>query len=422
MSKSWVARLVVFVAFLDLFAQLPIVATYARQLGAGPMETAIAVASYDAANLLGNVAAGFVLLGLGKYRTLVVGLAVSGVALATYGLVAVPWQFGLVRAVHGLGQAVLSPGAFTLLSDSVPPGRRAQAMGTAGAFIAIAAVIGPPLSGIVAARLDPAAVFAGIAGLMLAMAALVGVFTRKGDPSEAKEAMRGVRPASLASVLRRPELVVAYAACLAWTAGIGTLVVHLPLLLESRGVGAGMRGTAFGVYALVALVLFARPAPWFANRFGRLRALAVGLALIAAALFGLAVAGTIATVYVAMATFGCGFGLLFPAVTAYIADQTAPNERGLAFGIFYAAYSLGVVVGAVGSGQLAATLGTATVAPFVAFGAVALAVGGLVALRSAAPVIDEATVAPNPPSSLPTREGGAGRGASRVGASPPGAW
>jgi len=375
MSGTWAARLVVFDAFFDLFAQLPIVAPFARQLGADPLVTSITVASYDASNLFGNLAAGFVLLGLGKQRTLVIGLLVSGTALAMYGIVDSPLQFGVIRAVHGLGQAVLSPGAFTLLSDSVTPGRRAQAMGTAAAFIAIAAVIGPPLSGIVASRTEPSYVFAGVASLMVVAAVVVSITARgldRGVPEGGSE--RQVRDGSFLAVLLRPQLVVAYVSCLAWTAGIGTLVVHLPLLLEARGVPASARGSAFGVYALVALVLFARPAPWLVDRFGRLRTLGVGLGLIGASLVSLAFASGTSEVYLAMATFGCGFGLLFPAVTAYLADQTLPGERGVAYGVFYAAYSLGVVVGEIGSGQLAQTLGPTTVAPFWAFGIVALAV------------------------------------------------
>lgn len=387
MSGPWAARLVVFVAFFDLFAQLPIVAPFARQLGADPLVTSITVASYDASNLLGNLAAGFVLLGLGKQRTLVIGLLVSGMALALYGIVDTPLQFGVIRAVHGLGQAVLSPGAFTLLSDSVTAGRRAQAMGTAAAFIAIAAVIGPPLSGIVATRTDPGYVFAGVAVLMVVAAAVIAVFARGIDgEAPVESAGRQVRDGSFLAVLLRPQLVVAYVSCLAWTAGIGTLVVHLPLLLEARGVPASARGSAFGVYALVALVLFARPAPWLIDRFGRLRTLGVGLGLIGVSLVSLAFASGTGEVYGSMALFGCGFGLLFPAATAYLADQTVPGERGVAYGVFYAAYSLGVVVGEVGSGQLAQTLGATTVAPFWAFGSVALAVAAWVAVLAMRPV------------------------------------
>jgi MFS family permease len=140
------------------------------------------------------------------------------------------------------------------------------------------------------------------------------------------------------------------------------------------------------VYALVALVLFARPAPWLIDRFGRLRTLSVGVGLIGASLVALGFSGTTDEVYGAMALFGCGFGLLFPAVTAYLADQTAPGERGVAYGVFYAAYSLGVVVGEVGSGQLAQSFGATTVAPFWAFGSVALAVAAWVAVLAFRPV------------------------------------
>jgi MFS family permease len=110
--------------------------------------------------------------------------------------------------------------------------------------------------------------------------------------------------------------------------------------------------------------------------------------LIGISLLGLALTTTTAGVYGAMALFGSGFGLLFPAVTSYIADHSSPSERGMAYGVFYAAYSLGVVAGEVGSGQLAEVFGAATVAPFVAFGCLALFVTPWVVMvnRRVAPV------------------------------------
>lgn len=396
MSTAFIARLVVFVAFFDLFCQLPIIAPFARQLGADPLATSVMVASYDAANLIGNIAAGFVLVWYGRERSLVAGLMVSGAALAAYGFATGPWEFGLIRAFHGLGQAVLSPGAFTLLSDSVPVGKRAQAMGSAGAFIAVAAVAGPPVAGIVASRFGAVSVFQGVSLAMVLVAVFVALIARR-RPSVTSvqlEPQQVPNPASLLTVLLRPQLLVAYVACLSWTAGIGTLVVHLPLLLETRGVSASVRGSAFGVYALVALVLLARPAPMLINRFGRLRVLSVGLMLIGISLFGLAIASSTAGIYGAMALFGFGFGLLFPAATAYLADQSNPQERGLAYGVFYAAYSLGVVVGEVGSGQLAEAFGIDTVLPFIAFGALAVMVAGWVAVVSVRTSVQSAAAVP----------------------------
>ncbi len=389
MTGSGVARLVVFVAFFDLFCQFPLIAPFARQLGAEPLVASVTVATYNVANLVGNLAAGFVLVGIGRQRTLVGGLLASAIALALYGVVSEPWQFGAVRALHGFGQAVLSPGAFTLLSDSVAPARRAQAMGTAGGFIAIAAVIGPAVAGIAGTAFGSVVMFQAVAGLMIATSAVVAFLGRNVEASAvARERTTDAVKVSVSAILRRPQLIVANIACLVWTAGIGTLVVHLPLLLETRGASASVRGTAFSVYALVSLLLFARPSPWLVNRFGRLPALAGGLSLIGVSLLALAVTSTTVGVYGAMALFGSGFGLLFPAVTSYIADHSSTAERGMAYGAFYAAYSLGVVAGEIGSGQLAEVFGAATVAPFIAFGCLALFVTPWIVMvnRRVAPV------------------------------------
>jgi MFS family permease len=383
-STVWAARLVVFASFLDLFSQFPVVAPYARSLGAGPVEVALVVASYDAANLVGNLGAGFLLDGFGRKRSLVGGLLVAAGALLLYGLAATPLQLALLRSVHGLAQAILAPGAFAVISDAVPARRRAPAMGSAGVFIAAAAVAGPPLAGIVADRSGPQAVFAAVAAV-LAVVALI-VFRLPAAPllEGAPGRLRGA-DAVRALLVRRP-LLAAYGAALAWTVGIGTLVVHLPLVLEAWGAPASVRGGAFGVYALVALLAMAGPAPYLANRLGRYPPLAGGLGLVGAALLLLAVGESVGAVYGAMAVFGLGFGLLFPAATALVADASLPGERGLAYGIYYAAYSLGVVAGGLLSGLLSgllgglpgglpgAALGPASGAPFLVAGLLALAV------------------------------------------------
>ena len=108
--------------------------------------------------------------------------------------------------------------------------------------------------------------------------------------------------------------------------------------------------------------------------------LARGLALVGFALLTLGLSSLLSAtglpsasnVYGGMALFGLGFGILFPAVTALVADATRPHERGAAYGIFYAAYSMGVAAGGIGSGQLARAFGAESPAPFLVFGALAM--------------------------------------------------
>ena len=48
---------VVLVGFFDTFAQFPVVAPYARSLGAAPDAVGLVVAVYSATNLIGNLLA-----------------------------------------------------------------------------------------------------------------------------------------------------------------------------------------------------------------------------------------------------------------------------------------------------------------------------------------------------------------------------
>ena len=47
-----------------------------------------------------------------------------------------------------------------------------------------------------------------------------------------------------------------------------------------------------------------------------------------------------------MALYGIAYGMLFPSISALIADHTTPEERGLATGIFHALLTAGVAIGA----------------------------------------------------------------------------
>ena len=75
-----------------------------------------------------------------------------------------------------------------------------------------------------------------------------------------------------------------------------------------------------------------------------------------------------------MAVFGLGYGFVFPAAAALVTEATGAGRRGMAFGVFYAVYSFGVVVGSVGSGRLAEMQGNLEGVPFVVSAIIVLAV------------------------------------------------
>ena len=83
----------------------------------------------------------------GRRRFLIIGIAIF--ALASIGCALAP-GFGLLvpmRALQGIGAALLMPNSLALLGGAYPADKRGQAIGTWAAFGVIASAAGPPLGG-----------------------------------------------------------------------------------------------------------------------------------------------------------------------------------------------------------------------------------------------------------------------------------
>ncbi len=375
---TWAARLVVLAAFLDLFVQFPTIAPHAEELGASAALVGIVIAAYSFTNLFGNLGAGFVLDRWGRRTPMILGMGITIAAVLSYSIVQTPGQMIAARAIHGIGAAVLAPGAFSIIGDRAASDRWGQAMGVTGALIAVAALIGFPVAGILRDAWGPDAVYA-VDSAFLFMTLIVFLIVTREATMTAPASKPAPPPAPGALTWRSPGLWSAYGAAFAITVGIGALVTYLPLLLEHQGGTAARTGYTFAIYALVAMLVMASPVNRAGDRFGRFGPLIAGLLGIAVGLAVLGVFTGYAAIAAGMAVFGLGYGLVFPAATALVIGATGADRRGMAFGIFYAVYSLGVVVGASGSGRLAELDGGFVGLPFLASAAVVVAAVPIVA-------------------------------------------
>ena len=366
-----VARLVVAVAFLDLFMQFPVIGPYARELGATPTLAGVIVAAYSLSNLCGNLVAGIFLDRWGRIVPLQVGLLLTSLALFGYVASDTPLQLLGARLVHGLSAAVLAPGAFALIGDLSSADSRLRAMGKSSTAIAFAAVVGPASAGLIASAAGFKAVFLCSASLMLLMFLVFVVSRARPDTVESRPVggeSRGVVYGAL---------VVCYVAVLAMTVGQGALITHLPTWFLAQGKPEYWVGILFASYAATGMAVMASPLLDLGKRYRRWFSLAVGLSLIAVGLGVLGALQSTPGTLAGMVIFGAGFGVTFPCLTSMVVDATPVSARGKAFGVFYAIYSLGVVIGAVASGLLQESLADSTPAPFFL---------GMVVLALAVPV------------------------------------
>ncbi len=331
--------LVILVAFLDLFTQLPVIAPFARSLGAGEALVGLTVAAYSASNLLGNMVSGQMLDRMGRKPPLFLGLAGAGVSLLLYILAQSPGQLVLIRLVHGFAAGFITPAAFTIMSDLAPPQGRTRAMGMAGAFIGIAAIVGPALAGVLRSRMGFPAVFLTVAMIMFVALLVPALF------------LRGLAPAVRlrAGAAGRFPLKVLVAPCIGvfvLEITLGILTTYLPLYLETHGYGRAAPGMLLSAFSLAAVGVMVSPLMRLCEKWGTRRMLVIGLAGVGLSMFTLSLSLAAPVVVLGMVLFGISFGIIFPTASAAVANATGPERRGRAFAIFYSVFSLGVIAGA----------------------------------------------------------------------------
>ncbi len=343
---------VTFVGFLDTHLLIPVMALYAHELGAGIVGVGVIVGLYSIVNTPANIWLGRLVDKLGYRLPLIGGLIGDALSMFLYTLCRRPFHLALVRVLHGLTGGMVGPA--TMAAVAYHGGeRRGRAMAFYGMALAAATLVGYGLSSLMVARAGYNAVF-WLGGALLVGGAALG-FTLPGNRGKpAEPSSGGWRQA--AALLKRPGLVGPYAAIFAQYFSFGGVVTLLPLYIEGLGMEAFQVGMLLAAFAVMFIIL-QLPSGRLGDRVGRFGLTVVGLGLGITALVLLPVVASLAWLFIIMALYGAAYGLLFPTISARVAEVTAPGERGLATGVFHALLTAGVAVGAPVMGWLGSLVG-----------------------------------------------------------------
>ncbi|MDQ1696166.1 MAG: transporter, family, multidrug resistance protein [Frankiaceae bacterium] len=355
----------------------PALPLFARQFGVGTAASAAVISVFAFLRIAFAFPAGRLIDRLGERLVLTTGIAIVAVSSALAGLAQSYWQLIVLRGAGGVGSAMFSISAMSVLVRLVPPAQRGRAVGLWSGGFLLGGIAGPGLGGVVTSvsiRL-PFFLYAGT----LAMAGAVALVALRGTPlADKADAATAVRT-SLATAVRMPAFRAAVAANFAdaW-ASMGVRAALIPLfvadVLHKSVVWTGIGfWCVAGVNGLVLL-----PAGHYADRVGRRPVLITGCALAGSAFLLLALWPSLPGFLIAMGVLGLGSGLLDVAPAAVVGDVV--EGRG---GPVFAAYSMSSdvanVVGPVAAGAIAETSYSD------AFGLTAAILGGAVLAGIAMP-------------------------------------
>lgn len=273
-----------------------------------------------------------------RRRVLGAGLLIIAVSFGAYGVLHSLLLLALLRVLHGVGWALTSTAASTMVADVAPPTRRGEAMGYYSNMMDIAMAVGPLLAVVMVQHAGYALTFE--AGGVVALLAFLplSVVRRTARPPRAEAPAE--RPFFARQALL-PALVMGMA-----TFSFGAVVSFLPTLAERRGLSApvlGISGYAwfYFVYA-VCLLLVRGPVGRLTDRFGRGYAIVPGLLLLAAGTVLLAVLRSFPLLILFAALYAAGFGSSQPALLASTVDRTPKPLWGSSVATFFAAFDLGI--------------------------------------------------------------------------------
>jgi MFS transporter, DHA1 family, multidrug resistance protein len=362
------------VAFIDMFSQLPVIATFATSLGATPIIVGSVIAVYSFSNMLGNVLSGIWVDKFGSKRILASSLILAGGLVFLYTYVTNPAQLLAIRFFHGFAAGFIVPAAFAAIGRNDDTESNGKKMSHSGAAIGIAAIIGPAMGAIISSRFGIEWLFY-IISVALILVGIISLVLIKSKPLGVKES--NIQEVSGFAFIKKPDIQFAYITIFLLLLMQGLLTYAMPLKVEELNLAQEMTGIFLSVFGIVAILFFILPSNRMFDRFNNRKLMFSGLFIVSLSVFGLGLSTSSSAIFISMIFYGIGFALLFPSTSATIMKGTNSQNRGKAFGIYYACFSLGVISGSF----IAGLLGTSAMLIFTVGAAIVFISGILMLLN-----------------------------------------
>jgi predicted MFS family arabinose efflux permease len=363
--RMWVLMWTVFVDMLGFLIVLPLLPFYAERLGGTPFMVGALVSTFALAQLASAPLWGRLSDRYGRRPMILAGLLFSAASYILFESASTVALLFVSRFVQGAAGGTVGV-VQAYVSDSVPSGDRAKALGWLTAATSAGVMVGPAIGSLAAAWgvIGPGYLAASLCVLNF----LFGLWwlpesDRSKETRQAAVRPKGATREAMLDVLLYPRGSVG---SMVWIYTLGMMAFMamngvLALFLERRfGVTEETIGWFFvyvGAASLVMRSLVLGPA---VRRFGEIQVLRAGSLFMAIALATVPLARSILEFSLAVIFMPVGTALLFPATTSQVSKRADPSQTGLILGVQQSFGGVARMLGPLWSGALFQHLGIAS--------------------------------------------------------------
>ncbi len=372
-----VLAIIAFLVALGFGIVSPVLPLFARTFGVNTLAAGAVASSFALVRVTSLPMAAKLARRFAERRVIVAGVLIVAVSSAWCAAATSYWQFLVARAAGGIGSAMFTIGATTLLFSVTPSERLGRASGLFNGGFVLGGMTGPVLGGILTGASLRAPFIVYAIGLGVAGVVAETMLPVHGDTT-AVAALEEVEVPLRAAVRdRRYVAAVLSAFGQGWQSnGVRSLVVPL-LVVETLAKPASWSAWAFGAAAAAqALTLYG--SGWITDRVGRRIALIVGS--VVTGLLGLAFIrpGSYTLLVVVLCLYGVGASLASTSAQASVGDAIG-RRGGPALAGYQMAGDIGQIAGPLAAGALL-DAGSTVAAVGIGAGFLLVAAGGALSM------------------------------------------
>ena len=351
--------------WISITLMLPTLPTYIQSMGGTTKQVGMVMSCFAIGLIASRTWLGKVADRRSRKLVILIGAFVAAVAPVGYLLVHSIAGLGYIRAFHGISIAAFTIGYSALVVDLAPLQHRGTLIGYMNLAVPIGMSIGPALGGFLQQSgkqfvpdgtgyeiLFLISIICGVLALLLASQIKESSLPGKtsNNSADAPAIQR-----DFWQLTQDPGLIVPTIVLMLIGLVFGTLVAFLPLFITELQLDFNV-GFFYTVVAIASFSvrLFIGQA---SDRYGRGLFISGSLVCYIISMILLTQAETPAMFILSAIAEGAGAGVLIPLVLALISDRSYANERGKVFALCMGGFDVGIAMGGLILGSLAAFLG-----------------------------------------------------------------